>query len=95
MSSIKITIERPSRNVDWFTFSKETKDYLELKYRNLSFAQPANISLNELTATRFVSGKLEPITELYNELNDPESVLYARKKYCDENGFTLTYQLIP
>ena len=94
MSNVKITIVRPSRKIDWFVFSEDTKDYIKLKYRNLKF-EPATISLNELTATRFASGKLEDIMEFYNEITDPTSVLHARKKYCDENGFTITYQLIP
>ena len=90
MATVKQTYTRESAAAEWYASTPETQQYIAGAYPNLVFYQ--NLSL--LVSIKDRVGSLEDCQRFYNELNDPTSILYARKVHCDAVGISYNFEVI-
>ena len=93
MASVQMVFNRHNLGKLWYPFTDEETSYIKEKYKDIPPTD--DISSDGLILTRTRTGSLELCTAFYNELNDPESILYQRKTYFLQQNITFTCTLIP
>ena len=109
IATVKITQTRPSVDVEWYRSSEEEQAYYESKYSTLTRSikvfpeeRPRDANGFAITNTphiilkreRVIMGENPLITEFYNELNNPTSILYVNRiAHFQANGiqYEITY----
>jgi hypothetical protein len=99
MARVKMVLTRPNVDVLWYLqseeYTEEVNNYVQTKYNFGIPSSTPTFSFDSLTQTRNRIGSLDLCTEFYDELNNPDSILYRRKAYYDAVGITYEYTLIP
>ena len=105
IATVTISMTRPSEDVEWYPSSPEERAYYDSKYSSFTNSvtpvfDPGTEETTEDTKPwsnkkiRKVMGETPLITEYYNELNNPESILYVNRiAHFQANGiqYQITY----
>ncbi len=98
-ATIRYSQTRPSRDVAWYVYTPEEIQYIQDKYSSLAIQDfiesgvvfsESNHAL-DIQKEFIISGDSSLVSELYNEINNPVSVINAnRAVYFQANGLTYT-----